>query len=88
MSIHQTVTVTLSTELLYLCPLEGRPGAYADQGQVVSEGLRLLAYNEDSLEDWLSDDVVRTYHPTTIVADTIDADAVPRQNDSRCIKYS
>ncbi len=61
MSKDETVTVTLPTELLELIRSKVASGAYADESQVVSEGLRLLASNEDALEDWLRDEVAPTY---------------------------
>ncbi|NBB48983.1 type II toxin-antitoxin system ParD family antitoxin [Rhizobium sp. CRIBSB] len=61
MSKDQTVTVTLPTELLDLIRAKVASGDYADESQVVSEGLRLLASNEGALEDWLRDEVAPTY---------------------------
>ncbi|RKE85757.1 type II toxin-antitoxin system ParD family antitoxin [Rhizobium sp. AG855] len=61
MSRHETVTITLPTELLDLIRLRVEAGAYADESHVVSEGLRLLASNEDALEDWLRNEVAPTY---------------------------
>ncbi|MFN7089604.1 MAG: type II toxin-antitoxin system ParD family antitoxin [Allorhizobium sp.] len=45
MSRHETVTVTLPTELLDLIRAKVESGDYADESQVVSEGLRLLAFS-------------------------------------------
>ncbi len=61
MSRHETVTVTLPQDLLDLIRSKVDSGADADESQVVSEGLRLLASNEDALEDWLRDEVAPTY---------------------------
>ena len=61
MSKDETATVTLPTELLELIRSKVESGAYADESGVVSEGLRLLASNEDALEDWLRDEVAPTY---------------------------
>ncbi len=58
---YETVTVTLPTELLDLIRSKVESGASADESQVVSEGLRLLASNEDALEAWLRDEVAPTY---------------------------
>jgi antitoxin ParD1/3/4 len=61
MSRHETVTVTLPTELLQLIRSKVESGTYADESQVVSEGLRLLASNEEAMEAWLRDEVAPTY---------------------------
>ncbi|MDZ7873303.1 MAG: type II toxin-antitoxin system ParD family antitoxin [Rhizobium sp.] len=61
MSRYQTVTVTLPEDLLDLIRSKVASGDYANESQVVSEGLRLLASNEDALEDWLRDEVAPTY---------------------------
>jgi putative addiction module CopG family antidote len=61
MSRRETVTVTLPSELLDLVRSKIAAGAYADESEVVSEGLRLLASSEDTLEDWLREEVAPTY---------------------------
>jgi antitoxin ParD1/3/4 len=77
MSRHEIVTVTLPIELLKLIRSKVESGAYADESQVVSEGLRLLASNEDALEAWLRDEVAPTYDRAMAEPDSLmDLDAV------------
>ena len=61
MSRHETMTVTLPGDLLDLIRAKVASGDYADESQLVSESLRLLASNEDALEVWLRDEVAPTY---------------------------
>lgn len=76
MSRHETVTVTLPTELLELIRSKVASGAYSDESQVVSEGLRLLALSEDALEDWLREEVAPTYDRAMAEPDSLlDLDA-------------
>jgi len=51
----------LPEDLLDLIRSKVASGDYANESQVVLEGLRLLASNEDALEDWLHDEVAPTY---------------------------
>jgi antitoxin ParD1/3/4 len=61
MSRHETVTVTLPTDLVDVIRAKVASGAYADESSVVSEGVKLLADNENALERWLVDEVAPTY---------------------------
>lgn len=77
MSRHKTVTIALPKDLLDLIRSKVDSGAYADESQVVSEGLRLLASNEDALEDWLRDEVAPTYDRAMAEPESLlDLDAV------------
>lgn len=74
---YETVTVTLWIEIRDLIRSKVESGAYADESQVVSEGLRLLASNEDALEAWLRDEVAPAYDPAIADPESLlDLDAV------------
>lgn len=61
MPTPQSINVTLPSDLVDLIESKVRSGEYADEAEVIRDGLRSLADRDAALEDWLRSEVLPTY---------------------------
>ncbi|CAL8972042.1 type II toxin-antitoxin system ParD family antitoxin [Rhodoplanes serenus] len=61
MAAKQSLTVTLSDELMRMVRDRVASGAYADESEVVRDGLRALQLRDAVVERWIADDVAPAF---------------------------
>lgn len=58
MRTTQSINITLPTEMAQMIKDKVASGEYADEGEVVRDGLRSLAARDAAVEEWLREEVI------------------------------
>lgn len=82
------ISITLPAEMADAIDARVKSGAYCSESEVIQEGLRVLQDREQSLEDWLREEVAASYdewlaNPGSALSSAELREALARDRESR-----